>query len=237
MKKVEVILKEFVKKCSKELNLSGIIQFGSSTYSKTFQDIDLLFLSNKKILPTEEILKLINIIKFFEQKYKEVVFDFSGLVRKRKGSYSITTLFLGREEFNIKYNPNDLFLFRSIKEDKNKKILFGEDIFKKFEFHLNNRHLFEMLVLELKWALRKCLDDLDYQNEALYHLFKTFLRAMLINKGSFKKEELLEKFEENFGNEINLPKNSKKIINKNICEKDMKEILKFVEECLGWLVK
>lgn len=235
-KDIKEILKEFVKECSKKLKLDSIIQFGSSAYSDKFDDIDLLLCSKQEILPTSEILKLIRIIKNFEKKYDEIVFDFGGVGdRKRKAKYSITSVFLGKDELKIQYNPNDLFFFKSLSDDKNKKILFGKNIFENLTFNMTNRHLFEMLSVELKHSLRKSLDEEEDRLNSSYHLFKTFLRVMLVNEGNFEKEELIKKFSEKFEN-IKLPKNSKFILEHQLKENDFETILKFSEECLKYLI-
>jgi hypothetical protein len=236
--KIQKILDEFVKKCSKELKLYSIVQFGSSTYSKNFDDIDLMFVFNQKVFSPKELLNLRKVIFDFEKKYSEIAFDFGETsTRKRKAKFEITLILLSMNELNIQYYPNDLFLFKSLKEDKNKKILFGKNPFVNLNFELTKRHLFEMLSVELIWCLRKSLDDKNYKLKACYHLFKTFLRAMLINKGHFKKIELLKKFKEKFKKEINLPKNSKEIIKNKVKKEDFKDILKFSESCLKYLTK
>ena len=63
---IKEILDEFVEECKKKLDLSCILQFGSSTYTDDFEDIDLLFLSSHKIIPTKQNLELIRIVKDFE---------------------------------------------------------------------------------------------------------------------------------------------------------------------------
>jgi len=237
MKNIKEILNEFVKECSEKLELESIIQFGSSAYSDNFNDIDLLLLSKKDILPTKEILVLIKIITNFEKRYPEVVFDFGSTgTRKRKAKYSITVIFLSKKEIAIKYNPHDLFFIKSIIENKNVNLLYGKNLLKGMKINLTNQHLFEMLSVDRKHALRRSLDDFDFKKAAFYHLFKTYLYAMLINDGSFSKEELLEKFNKKFDGEIKLPKNSENIINKKIKEKDFEDILKFTEDCLKWLI-
>lgn len=235
---IKQILAEFVGECSEKLKLSGIIQFGSSTYSEDFSDIDLLLFSEEEVVSSKNILNLIKIIKFFETKYKEVVFDFGGIAdRKRKAKYYITSVFVGKQELNVQYNSHDLFFFKNLSEDEKIKVLYGKNSLRNKKISLTNKHLFEMLSVDQKHALRKCFDDKESRTNSLYHLFKTFLRAMLVNEGNFKKEELLEKFKQEFGTKIKLPKNSKKIIRKEINEKDFEEILKFTEACLRWLLK
>jgi len=237
-KRIKLILDEFVKECSEKLELEGIIQFGSSTYSENSHDIDLIFISKQNIRFTKEILLLIRIIKKFEKKNEEIVFDFGGILdRKRKAKYSITVVFLQKAFLDIKYNPNDLFFFKTLKLDKSKKVLYGKDPFKNLDFELNNQHLFEMLSIELTKSLRKCLDEEKDKFEALYFIFKTYLRGMLISEGHFKKEDLLKKFNEKFGDKIMLPKNSENILNNNLKEEDFKDILEFTEGCLNYLAK
>lgn len=237
MKKVKQILGEFIDECSKKLDLGGIIEFGSSTYLKNPQDIDLVFFSKENIFSTKSILILIEIIKDFERRYNEVVFDFGGLGdRERKAEHSITIIFLGKKEVNTEYNPHDIFFFKNLREGDS-KILYGKNSFKSKNIFLTDQHLFEMLSVDQKHAIRKALDGNEQKTEAFYHLFKTFLRAMLINDGVFKKDELPRKFQENFGREIKLPKNSEKLINKKFSKNDSEEILKFTEDCLRWLVK
>jgi predicted nucleotidyltransferase len=230
---IEKILKEFLEICSKKLNLLSIIQFGSSTHDKNFHDIDMVFVSNNLVKTTEEILFLIKLMKDFENRYEEVTFDFSGLDRKRKTKYSITVVFLAKGLLQTKYNPSDLFFFKNLSVDKNKKILFGEDPFICKKIKLTNGHLFEMLSVDLSHTLRKCLDDQNYKNEALYFLFKTYLRAFLINDGHYEKSELLDKFKIKFGDFIKLPKNAKDIIKNKIKKDDFEDLLKFCENCLN----
>jgi len=236
--KINVILDKFVKKCSRELDLKGIIQFGSSTYSDKSKDIDLVFYFNDNTLPTKNIMGLIKIIKDFESKHNEIVFDFGGVGdRKRKGKYSITIASFSKSELNIFHNPHDLFFIKNISEDKNKKILYGKDALENIDIKLTNQHLFEMLSVDLIHSLRKALDDERYRLNSSYRLFKTFLRSMLINKGIFKKEELINEFKKEYKNKILLPKDSVKIISNNLKSGDFEEILKFSEDCLRYLIK
>ena len=60
--KIHSILKGFVDECGSELNLRGIIQFGSSTYDKNADDIDLVFFSKDKVFSTKDYLNLFKII-------------------------------------------------------------------------------------------------------------------------------------------------------------------------------
>jgi len=237
---IDNVLKEFVERCSKELDLFGIIQFGSSTYSKNPDDIDLMLISNEKVISARKILFLIKIIKGFEKKCGEVVFDFGGgkIDRKRKGKYAITVIFLGREGLNVKYHPHDLFFFKGLSEDKNKKILFGKNPFINLNFKLNNKQLYEKLSVEIIHALRRTLDDENYKFDSLYTLFKTFIRDMLINeKESLKKEELITNFKKKFGNKIKLPKNADGILLHKLKKSDFEDILYFTENCLKYLSK
>jgi len=237
MIEIKKILNEFVKECSEKLDLGGIVEFGSSAYSDDAKDVDLVFFSNELIFSTKSILVLIKIIKIFEKKYKEVVFDFGGVAdRERKAKYSITIVFLGKKEINTEHNPHDIFFFKNL-GGENTKILYGKNSFESKNIFLTNQHLFEMLSVDQKHAIRKALDGDELKTEAFYHLFKTFLRAMLINEGIFKKNELLKKFKEKFGNEIKLPENSEKLINKQFTKKDFEEILSFTENCLRSLIK
>jgi len=232
---INKILKEFVKECSEKLKLKGIVQFGSSTYSKDFHDVDLVFYFKEDIISAEKSLELIRIMKDFEGKYEEVVFDFSAPVRRRRGNYFITVVPVGRKDLDVMYNPLDLFFYKNLAEDKHKKILFGEDSLKEAEIKLTNQHLFEMLSINVIKSLERSLDDKKYKLESSYFLFKTFLRAMLINEGILKKENLLSRFRKNY--KIKLPRNSDKIIKNELSEKDFRDILKFTEDCLKYLVK
>jgi len=90
MKIFNNILKEFVDECSRKLNLKSIIQFGSSTYSKNFDDVDLILFSNKLIFSTGDYEKLLQIIKYFEDKYEEIVFDIASGNRLRDAKYKIS---------------------------------------------------------------------------------------------------------------------------------------------------
>ncbi|MCK5321155.1 hypothetical protein KAJ38_01125 [Candidatus Pacearchaeota archaeon] len=235
--KINEVLNDFVRVCSERLDLEGIIQFGSSTYSDDSHDIDLIFYFKGDLVSIEEIFKLVKIIKNFEEKSGEVVFDFGGSARKRKGKYFISIIYLGKKELNVVHNPHDLFFYKNLSEDKNKKILYGEDCLKNFNFKLTNQHLFEMLSVDLKHSLRESLDDEEYKLEASYFLFKTFLRAMLIDEGILKKEKLLLFFKKKYGDKIKLPLNSEKILSHDLKKEDFENILNFSNDCLGFLVK
>ncbi|MEX0920437.1 MAG: hypothetical protein WDZ69_02540 [Candidatus Pacearchaeota archaeon] len=236
--KTQKVLDEFVKECSQKLNLLSVIQFGSSTYSKNPKDIDLMLVSDNEVVSAEEILKLIEIVKNLENKYKDIVFDFGGISdRKRKGLISITCVYIGMDELLVKHNPHDIFLFKNLEQDENLRVLYGRNPLRKGKVTLTKQHLFEMLSVDQKHALRKCLDDDARKEESSYFLFKTFLRGMLINYRVSKKGMLLKKFEEIYKNKISLPKNSGRIIKKEFQEEDFKDILKFTEDCLRYLIK
>ena len=235
--KIENILKEFVKESVSNLNLKSIVQFGSSTYSKNFDDIDLVFVFNDDVIKTTDILKSRELIKKFEKKYKEIVFDFGSIgTRERKARYSITVVLRNFQDLNIRYNPHDTFFLKNLRLDKNLKVLYGNNPFKNLNIKLINKHLFEMLSVDLKNTLRRNLDD-EIDKEFLYRLFKTCLRIMLINYGFFEKDKLLVEFENKFGNKIKLPKNSEDIVNNRIKDEDFKDILIFAENCLKYLIK
>ncbi|MEK6850885.1 MAG: hypothetical protein AABX85_04895 [Nanoarchaeota archaeon] len=233
--KVDDILKEFVNDCINGLDLIGIIQIGSSNYLKRPDDIDLVFFSKDSVLRKESIKKLILVIKKFEDKYNEIAFNFSGADRKRDGKYNITIVFLGESEFKVKYNPHDLFFFKNLTGDKNIRILYGLNPLTKLKIKLTNQHLLEMLSVDLKHALRRSLDDDQYRLEAFYHLFKTFLRAMLINDGVFRKDELVSAFAKKYSGSIKLPKESGRVLNHTLKKEDFDEILEFCEGCLNYL--
>lgn len=233
-KKTQEILKKFVEESSKELNLKGIVQFGSSTYSKNPRDIDLLFFSREDIFPYGDIIKLIEIIKLFENKYN-VTFDFSGSDRKRKKGISITIVIFGLKELEVTYNPHDLIFFMDVIKDKNKKILYGENPLKRLRVKITNKHLFEALNVDRKRALRKCLDDENYRLDSFYDLFKGILRYMLINENVSKKDELLNAFNKKYEKWIKLPKYSERIISHSLKKEDFNEILKFSNNCINYL--
>ena len=225
------ILKQFSKECEKNLNLLGILQFGSSTYSKNPKDIDIVFFSKDEIFSTEDYFSLFKIISKFEKKYREIIFDIAGGKRKKEAIYFISIIPLQRIDLDWKI---DSFFLKNLSEDKNKIILFGKDPTANIEIVLDKKEIAKTLSLEINHHLRDCL-EITNRNEALYGLFKVTLRLMLINEGIPKKEELIVKFERNF--KIILPKNSKEILRQNISEKDFKEILKFSENCLIYLSK
>lgn len=121
---------------------------------------------------------------------------------------------------------------KNLSEDTNKILLFGKDP-TDIQVDLGRKDILEKLSLEINHALRDCLEE-GNRDEALYELFKVTLRLMLINCSIFKKDELLHRFRKEF--EIHLPKNSEKILDKDIDEKDFREILKFSEDCLIYLL-
>ena len=88
---IQEIFYNFANECWENLNLRGIIQFGSSTYSKNSQDIDLLFFSKEGVVPSEDFLKLMKIMKNFESKYPEIALNFSSWSSKANLSACLTS--------------------------------------------------------------------------------------------------------------------------------------------------
>lgn len=235
---VKEFLHEFSEECSKKLNLSCIMQFGSSTYSKKSKDIDIILFSKKKIPSAEDFIELIEIVHSLENKYPEFIFNFGGIgERNKKGGIGVTVIFVGVVEISPKYNSEDIFFFTSLSNDPNIRVLFGKSPLKKKVLKLSREHLFELLSVELRHALRKCLDDSERKSEAMYFLFKTFLRVMLIEYGPLEKNKLLELFSKKYSLRINLPSQSTNIINNKLREGDFQEILKFCENCLNYLIE
>ena len=228
---IKTILNNFIDICSKKLKLRCIMQFGSSTYSDEFKDIDLVFFSNKTIFPTEDYVRLFNIINNFESNYKEIAFNIAGGQRKRKSKYSISIIPLQNLDLNWKI---DSFFLKNLAEDKNKKILFGIDP-TNIEINLSNKQLAERLSLEINHHLRNCLEK-ESKKEAIYSLFKTTLRLMLVNEGTPEKQQLLKLFNKRY-KQILLPVNAEQILNQNIKEKDSEAVFKFSEDSLNYLYK
>lgn len=226
---INQMLENFSKECGEKLNLKCILQFGSSTYSKKPDDIDLAFFSNKKIFPTKDYLKLFEIIKKYEKR-REIVFDIAGGKRKRNAKYSVSIIPVQNIDLKLNVDP---FFFKNLSEDKNKKALFGKDP-TNIKVKLNKRKIAERLINEIDMGLRDYLEPKN-KKESMRTLFKTTLRLMLTNYGVAKKENLLSTFKEKFN--LKVPKNSEKIIKGEISENDCKEILKFAEECLRHLSK
>ena len=231
MIKITELLANFAERCEKKLNLRGIMQFGSSTYSKNPKDIDLVFFSNNKVFSTKDYLKLFELIKEFENKFEEISFNIAGGKRIRKTTYSISIIPLQNLDLDWKIDP---FFIKNLSEDKNKKMLFGPDP-TNFQINFDNKQVAERLSLEINHHLRDCLDE-DSKQEALYSLFKTTLRLMLINLGVPKKEQLSTLFKEKY-KDIKFPINSDKILNNVISKEDFEQILKFSEDCLLFLTK
>ncbi len=237
-KDVRKVLNDFLEECKLILNLESILEFGSSAYTNKFKDIDLMFISNKKIIPSKERLDLIKLIKKFEKIYPEIVFDFAGVNdRSKKGKYFITIVFVSKEFLKTKYNPHDLFFLKILTLNKRIKVLYGFNPFIKLKIKLSNKHLFEMLDHDVLVLLRNSLDDKRKKLSVTYFQFKSFLRAMLIHEGDFKKKDLIKEFKKKYGDKIPLPEDSKRILNHKLKEKDFKNILKFTEDCLNYLVK
>ncbi len=232
MSKINNILKEFVERCSKELNLLGIIQFGSSTYSKNSDDIDLVFFSKDEIFPTKDYLGLFKLIRKFENKFRDVSFWIVEEKYKRKAKYSISIIPFQMLDINQKIDP---FFLKNLAEDRNKKILYGKDP-TKFRTKLSNKDIAKRLNLEINYCLRDCLRK-STKEKALYDLFKTTLRLMLINKSVPKKEELLNSFKDEFRNKIKLPENSEDILLHKLKNEDFEDILYLTENCLKYLSK
>lgn len=235
--KISEVLESFVSECSRKLNLVSIVQFGSSTYSQKYNDIDLMLVSANQIAPTKDFLELLKIIKTFEKKNKDVVFDIGGRARKRRSKYKITVLFVDRVWLKIKYHPADLFLLKNLTEDRNKRLLFGKNVFTN-KVNLSNQHIYESLQVDFIHAFGQALDDKEKRFEAVHFLFKSYLRYMLVNDyGILEKDKLLGKFRIKFKDKIKLPKNSDKILNKKINNQDFIEILAFAKDCLNYLTR
>jgi hypothetical protein len=226
------IMNEFVKECKKKLNLKCIIQFGSSTYSNNPKDIDLVFFSNNLVFSSKDYIKLFDIIKEFEKRHSEVVFDIGSGKRNRKAKYEISIVPL--QELDLLLNI-DAFLLKNLIDDKNKKILYGKNILPS-EIQISKKYIIRRLTLNANWGLRNCLDDKSTKFNSIYHMFKVALRLMLINKRVPKKEELLSLFIRKYP-KIKLPKNSNKIINNKISNEDLEDVLKFYEDCLNYMHK
>lgn len=98
---IDVIIKRFSEECGKSLNLLGILQFGSSTYSKNAKDVDIAFFSKDDVFSTEDYFSLFDIINRFESEYPDIIFDIAGGKRKRKAKYPITIVPLQMMDLNF----------------------------------------------------------------------------------------------------------------------------------------
>jgi len=226
------ILKNFVKECSEKLNLISIVQFGSSTYLANPNDVDLVFFSKDLVFESKDYDKLFIIIRKFEKKHAEVVFDIAGGKRNKKAKFEISIIPLS-QVYN-KYILDKIFL-KMLYSDKNKKILFGKDIFSK-NVLIPKEQLIQTLIFEINHSLRGCLEK-ETRNDFVYHLFKSTLKLMFINESeSPKKMELLSFFNKKYS-EIKLPNNADKIIKNKILEKDLWDVVKFTNDCIKYLNK
>ncbi len=233
---LNIIFSSFINECWDKLKLSCIIQFGSSTTTKNFDDIDLLFLSKNSIFTTQDYINLLGIFKDYEQIHKDLVFDIGGdkSIRNRKGKYSISIIPINKIDIKLIKKSSftmDKFFFRNLSEDKSKKILFGENPFT-FKINLNKKEIGQLLSLEINHSLRKCLEP-ESRLEAIYYLFKTTLRLMLTTLGTPSKSDLLKLFKNNY--KIKLPKNSENILKHKLGDKDFESVLEFSEDCLTYL--
>ncbi len=229
--KINDVLKFFVKESSEKLNLMSIIQFGSSTYSKDPQDIDLIFFSNDDVFSSGDYVKLFKLIKKFENNYEDVVFDIGAGIRIRQGKYKISIVPLQNFSLELESDP---FFANNIFKDKDKKILFGKNPFRK-EIKLNNKFIASRILLQINWSLRECLDN-ETRNEAINFMFKSVLRYMLSNEKVSKKGHLIKTFIKIYP-KIKLPKDSKEILSKKISKGDLKDTIDFANECVNFLRK
>jgi len=228
---VNELLNAFSKTCSKKLNLQCIMQFGSSTYSKEFNDIDLVFFSEDKVFSAKDYIKLFSIFAEFEEKYPKIAFDIAGGKGRRKTAYSISVIPLQQLDLDLKIDP---FFLKNLSEDEHKKILFGIDP-TNLKVKLSKAQIAERLSLERNHNLRACVSE-ETRNESVYTLFKTTLRLMLANKGVPEKGELLSLFAKEYMN-ISLPENAANILKKKMSVSDFEGVLNFSEECILFLVK
>ena len=230
------LLNSFVKRCENCLNLKCILQFGSSTYSKKPHDMDIALFSNDSVFTTKDYLLLFKLIREFEKKNKNVAFDIGGGDRKRKAKLKITIVPIGGMDLEIIKSgeaSEDSFFFKNLAEDKNKKVLYGNNPLN-FDINMSKLQIAEKLSIEVNYTLRKCLDDEKTKKGAIYHLFKTCLRVCLVNAGVPKKEELLNLFKREYS-QLKLPKHANSIIQNKIKQEDFEQVLKFSEDCLNFL--
>ena len=116
-------LEEFVKEASKKLNLQCILQFGSSTIDQKADDIDLVLFSKKEIFTTKDYINLFELMKSLENKH-ELVFDIGGKKVKREGGLNISVVPINSVDIKLVNSSNftvDIFFFKNLSEDKNKK--------------------------------------------------------------------------------------------------------------------
>jgi hypothetical protein len=236
MKESRKILSSFFEDCSSKIELEGILEFGSSVYSEDAQDMDFIFISKNEIVPIVDRLFVLDLMKRYEENFSDLVFDFGGINnRRKKAKFSVTIVFVSQSWLKIKHNPHDLFFIKLLKLNKNIKIIYGKNPFKLIKINFNSEHLFEMLERDFFVLFRSCLDSEEEKLSRARYEFKSFLRGMLIHLGDFRKDELLKKFEEEFGERIILPVNSKLILENKMLSGDFEDILKFCNNCLIYL--
>ena len=235
-KDVRIILNNFFNDCSDKLDLEGILEFGSSAYSEKFQDMDFILISKSDVISINDRLFVLDLMREYEKKYSDLVFDFGGINdRKRNAKFSVTIIFVSQGWMNIKHNPHDLFFIKLLKLNKKVKVIYGKNPFKSIKINFTLEHLFEMLERDFMVLFRSCLDSEKEKLSRARYEFKSFLRAMLIHLGDFRKDELLEKFKKEFGKKIILPINSKSILENEMTSRDFEDILRFCNSCLIYL--
>jgi len=227
--KINEVLDDFVKECSAKLNLMSIIQFGSSTYSRNPEDIDLVFFSNEDIFSAKDYIVLFKIINDFENKYPGLVFYIAGGLASRKGKYKISVIPQQKLDLVLLTDP---FFIGNLYKDKDKKILFGKNPYIK-PVILDKNKIISTIILEINFALRRCLDK-NTLNESVTFLFKSILRLMLVNVDPSRKGKLLDNFRSIYPR-LSLPENSKLILENKVGDKDLEKVLEFANKCIMYL--
>lgn len=224
------ILKEFVNEVIKKTSVNGIIQFGYSTYLENPNDMDIILYWDKLLHPLEEYADIRNLILKFEKDYP-VSFDIDG-VGKKPAKYCIAIVIIDKDEIS---KPLAQFANFDIKNDKNRRCLYGIDPFKELRVRLTKKLLIDRLTHSIQFGERFALRDLE---DGVSYLLKSTLRIMLLlaKKHVTKKMELIAAFKQRYPR-IKLPKNVKGIINHAVSEEDLKPVLKFAEDCFYAVMK
>lgn len=230
---ISKILDDFVKECSKKLNLISIIQFGSSTYAKNPNDIDLVFVFKDMVLYLKEFDKLLNITSYFGKKYPSVSFNMSTPTDVKKCKITIVPLQKADLEFQI-----DKFFLNFIKKDKNRKVLFGKDPFESLKIIFSKREIIERLAIEINHYSRLKFEGKDFSEyrDFISYFFKSVLRIMLVEEEVSKKGDLISLFKNRYP-QITLPADFKNILDHKIVKEDYYEVLTFSKNCLEILTK
>ncbi len=188
--------------------LIGIIQVGSSTYSKNYHDIDVITFFDSYLVPHK--------LSIIRDRYKQNKLWIEGVSVKEKSS---------------EFNPGLRVFIKTFSNMKNKKILYGKDPY------LNKKITLRKIDVAAYIWYNYHIPELygQYYDAAFPNSIRAILSYA--DEYPEKKEELLKVFRKKFAELYRyLPKNAEKFL-RGTNKKNFKELYLFFEESLKYFTR